>query len=61
MLDDLKNNHGIHGLAIGAVVYYLMRNNKNALPISVGVGAGAYWWMSKHGHGLPFSSEKPEQ
>ena len=48
-LEELKKNHALHGLALGAVVYYATKNQTYAF-VS-GTLATAY--MIKYGHNLP--------
>jgi len=51
MIEDFEKQHGIHGLLIGGVVYWVT----DSLVAGVATGGGLYWYMSKYNHSLePF-------
>lgn len=57
-MEDLKNNHLLHALLIGGTVSMLTKNgSKNFLLYGASAGGGAYAYMSKYGHGTPFTNE----
>jgi hypothetical protein len=48
----------VHGLAIGSILYLITKN----APVSIGVGAGAGFYMTRYGHSLPNMTErKPDR
>ena len=56
-MKSLSNNHMVHGLAIGSILYLITKNT----PLSLGVGVGSSWYMSKYGHSFPsFEQRKPD-
>lgn len=54
MLKYIKNNHTLHAIFLGIIVYLLTRNNENAVPLSVAVTIFALLYMHTFGHKLPF-------
>ena len=48
LIDELQNNHGLHGLTAGFITWYIT----DSAILGVGVGAGAYVYMDKYGHSL---------
>jgi len=54
-LDNLESRHDLHGVLIGAGVYYLLnkQGNKNAMFYGVGTGGLLYWYMRQWGHNAP--------
>ena len=51
-MDDLMNNHKLHGLALGIGVYYLMnkQGSDKALKFGVVFGIGSALYMDRYGH-----------
>ena len=51
-VEELKQNHTLHGALIGGGVYYLMNKNesKDALKYGVVIGGLSAWYMGKWGH-----------
>ena len=47
-MEDFENNHGLHGLLIGGVVYWVT----DSVVAGVATGGGLYWYMDKFGHTL---------
>ena len=52
VLDEVKNNHTLHAIAMGGAVYYL--TGKPLYGSATAIGAKVY--MDNYGHRLPFTN-----
>ena len=52
---DFSTRHDLHGLIVGAGIYYFLnkQGNKNAMLYRVGSGGFLSWYMRQWGHNAP--------
>ena len=48
LTENLMNNHPLHGLMFGGIVWYI----SDSAILGIATGGGAYYYMSKYSHDL---------
>ena len=53
-MKTIQDNHSVHGLGLGVVIYLLTKN----IGLSVILGGGAYAWMRRFNHRTDITFEE---